>query len=70
MRQVPQYRWYVPHDWKPGKLSLTSFYMDEATAQERYPGCKPEPSSRRLQTVYEPGDEIPANSAPGAANRK
>lgn len=61
-RQVEFFRFWVK-DEVTGKERRTSFAMDRPTAEERYPGCRPDERTRELRTIYEPG-EAPGNTRP------
>lgn len=62
MKQVEFFRFWI-RDEITGKRRRTSFVMDRETAIERYPDAEPDPLTRELRTVYEPG-EAPANTKP------
>jgi hypothetical protein len=62
MRPVEFFRFYVvPLGGK--KPSLTSYRMTLADAQARFPGCKPEPSSREVRMLPEPGEKVKMHRA-------
>jgi hypothetical protein len=42
-----------------GKRRKTSYRMDRETAPERYPDAEPDPNSREVRQVYQPGEEVP-----------
>jgi hypothetical protein len=56
MREAEYFRWWVT---APGRRRpyLTSFVMDAKTAQQQYPGAKPEPTSRVVRDEPETEQE-------------
>jgi hypothetical protein len=50
MREVEYFRWWVR---APGRkrAHLTDFLMDAATASAKYPGARPDPTSRTIRRV-------------------
>ena len=52
MKQVELFRWWVR---APGRkrAHLTDFLMDAATANAKYPGARPDPTSRTVRAVPE-----------------
>ena len=42
-----------------GKRRKTGYRMDREAALERYPDAEPDPSSREVRQVYQPGKEVP-----------
>jgi hypothetical protein len=64
------WRWWTTDPERVSqKPSLTSYFMDEKTALERHPDARRHEPSRKLQTVYERGEDPPANSKPGAGRQ-
>lgn len=64
-KQVEVWRWWTADPERISqKPTLTSYYMDEKTALGRHPGAHRDARSRKLQTVYEPGEDPPANTKP------
>ena len=57
MKETEFYRWWVPDAWS-GKLGLTRYKMTVADAQERFPGCKPDPQSREVRDLPETREEL------------
>lgn len=65
MKQVEHWRWYTSDPERPGrKPTKTRHSMDEATALATDPNATRVAGSMELRQVYEPGDAMPANSAP------
>ncbi len=57
MKSVEHWKWWVPHDVKPGKLVKTAWKMDCTTAQRRWPGCEPVAGSMELRQMAETDTE-------------
>ena len=62
MREVEYFRWWVR---APGRkrAHLTDFLMDAATASARYPGARPDPTSRTIRRIPLPDDETAPHSS-------
>jgi hypothetical protein len=56
MRTVPYYRFWVTAPGRP-RPYLTSFPMSEEDAAVRYPGARPEPTTREVRELPETEDE-------------
>jgi hypothetical protein len=63
VKQVRVCRWKLLGDTVPGKVITTRHEMTEEEAKARDPDAK-QASPWVERTIYEPGDEIPANSRP------
>ena len=56
------FRWWIV-DERTGKRRLTTYKMQRAVAEERFPGAEPNLQSREVRQLREPG-EIHGNSRP------
>lgn len=68
MKQVEMWRWWTSDPERPNrKPTKTRHHMSEAGALATDPNATRVAGSMELRTVCEPGDVMPANSAPGPA---
>lgn len=70
MKEAEFFRWWVPSPWGGPKLHLTRYRMTVQEAQQRFPGCKADPTSREVRMLPETPEEatIPGD-APYARGR-
>lgn len=63
MKETEFYQWWVPDRWS-GKLYLSRYRMTVQEAQRRFPGCKPDLSSREVRMLPETPEEatIPSDA--------
>ncbi|MBI5277965.1 MAG: hypothetical protein HY854_16065 [Burkholderiales bacterium] len=57
MKQVEQFRWYMPPWRKGAKPHLSSWHMDAETAA-RMGALRPEPSTREVREIPETDEEM------------
>jgi hypothetical protein len=69
MKTIEKWRWRLLSETIPGKRIKSPIPLTEAEALSRDPAAERIPGSMVLVTVYEPGDEVPANTRPSVPPR-
>ena len=57
------FHWYIV-DERTGKRERTTYKLTRKDAEHAFPGAEPDPSSREVRNLNDPG-EVPPNSRPG-----
>ena len=57
------FHWYIV-DERTGKRERTTYKLTRKDAEQAFPGAEPDPGSRELRHLDDPG-EAPPNSRPG-----